>query len=124
MQVQIITWYHHYLQHPGESRLEETICAVMHWKGMRSQIRKHVKTCERCQLGKRHKRKYGHLPPKIATVIPWKQVCVDLIGPYTVKAKDGTILDFMCLIMIDPTTSWFEIMELPLCDVTYVRKGK
>ena len=85
MQSKVVQWYHHYLQHPGENPLEETIVAIMWWRGMRLHIRKHVKTCERCQLGKRHKRKYGHLPPKIAQVVPWNQVCVDLIGPYMIN---------------------------------------
>ena len=102
MQNRVIQWYHHYLQHPGTTRLEETIGAVMYWKDMRHMIQKHTKLCARCQLGKKHKRKYGHLPAKIATIIPWNQVCVDLVGPYTIKAKDGSILDFMCLTMIDP----------------------
>ncbi len=44
---------------------------------------------------------------------PWKALCVDLIGPYTLKGKDGSSIDFMCLTMIDPATSWFEIVELP-----------
>ena len=44
--------------------------------------------------------------------------------PYTIKAKDGTILDFMCLTMIDPATGWFEITELPNKDVVYVRRGE
>ncbi len=39
-------------------------------------------------------------------------MCVDLIGPYTLKDKDGTEIDFMCLTMIDPASSWFEIVEL------------
>ncbi len=34
------------------------------------------------------------------------------IGPYTLKGKDGTQIDFMCITMIDPATSWFEIVEL------------
>jgi hypothetical protein len=38
---------------------------------------------------------------------------VDLIGPYTLKGKDGIEIDFMCLAMIDPASSWFEIVELP-----------
>ena len=37
---------------------------------------------------------------------------MDLIGPYTLKSKDGTQIDFMCVTMIDPATSWFEIMEM------------
>jgi hypothetical protein len=41
-------------------------------------------------------------------------LCVDLIGPYTLKGKDGKVIDFMALTMIDPTTSWFKIVELPL----------
>ena len=30
MQTNIVKWYHHYLQHPGETRLEETLKATMH----------------------------------------------------------------------------------------------
>jgi hypothetical protein len=32
---------------------------------------------------------------------------------HTYKGKDGRSIDFMCLIMIDPATSWFEIVKLP-----------
>ena len=59
---------------------------VMAWN--MSTHKKHVKACRRCQLGKRHKRKYGHTPPKIAHTIPWNQGCVGLMGLYTTKAKD------------------------------------
>ncbi len=58
----------------------------------------------------------------------WKALCVDLIGPYTLKSKDGLSIDVMCLTMIDPATSWFEIVELPTIDqemtVPLVGKGK
>jgi hypothetical protein len=60
----------------------------------------------------RHSQKYGHLPPKLVITTPWKALCVDLIGPYTLKGKDGLSIDFMCLTMIDPTTSCLEIVEL------------
>ena len=43
---------------------------------------------------------------------------MDLIGPYTLKGKDGTDIDFMCLTMIDPASSWFEIVELPVTTET------
>jgi hypothetical protein len=39
---------------------------------------------------------------------------VDPIGPYTLKGKDMTVIDCMCITMIDPVTSWFEIAELPM----------
>ena len=41
---------------------------------------------------------------------------MDLIGPYTLKDKDKTEIDFMCLTIIDPATSWLEIVELPVVD--------
>jgi hypothetical protein len=47
---------------------------------------------------------------------PWHTLCVNLIGPYTINGKDGTVLDFMCLTMIDLATSWFEIVELPVLE--------
>jgi hypothetical protein len=54
---------------------------------------------------------------------------VDLIGPYTHKGKDGSSIDFICLTMIDPATSWFEIVELPtvtklMAVSTMGKKGK
>jgi hypothetical protein len=87
--------------------------SVMYWKGMRTTIRKHVKSCRSCQVNKRCSQKYGHLPPKLVITTPWKVLCVDLIGPYTLRGKGGSSIDFMCLTMINPTTSWFEIVELP-----------
>jgi hypothetical protein len=45
---------------------------------------------------------------------PWEALCVNLVGPYTLKGKNGSAIDFMALTMIDPASSWFEIVELPL----------
>jgi len=45
--------------------------------------------------------------------IPWEALYVNLIGPYTLKGKDGSSIDFMALTMIDPASSWLEVMGLP-----------
>ncbi len=108
-----VSWYHQYLQHPGHSRLEETMRSMMYWKGMCATIRRYVKTCRSCQFNKRHSQKYGHLPLKLVITTPWRALCVDLIGPYTLKGQDVSCIDFMCLTMINPATSWFKIVELP-----------
>jgi hypothetical protein len=113
LQHRAVSWYHHYLQHPGHSRLEETMRSVMYWKGMRGTIRSYVKSCRSRQVNKRHSQKYRHVPLKLVITIPSKALCVDLIGPYTLNGKDGSSIDFMCLTMIDPATNWFEIVELP-----------
>jgi hypothetical protein len=89
----------------------------MYWKGKCTTIQRYIKTCRSCHVNKRHSQKYGHLPPKLAITTPWKVLCVDLIGPYTLKEQDGSSIDFMCLTMIDFTTSWFEIVELPTVDL-------
>ena len=69
----VVKWYHHYLQHHGHSRLEETMRSVMYWKGMRTTIRKYVKSCRSCQVNKRYSQKYGHLPPKLVITLPGKR---------------------------------------------------
>jgi hypothetical protein len=86
----------------------------MYWEGMHTTIRSLTKSCKTCQTKKKRKLKYGHLPSRTVIAVPWRVLCVDLIGPYTLKGKDGTIIDFMALTMINPKTSWFEVVELPL----------
>jgi hypothetical protein len=81
---------------------------------MRTSIRSLTKSCRACQVNKKRKLKYGHLPPKTLITVPCRALCVDLVGPYTLKSKDGTIIDLMALTMIDPATSWFKVVELPL----------
>ena len=81
-------------------------------------VQSHIKNCHRCQMNKCNKNKYGKLPPKLAITNPWEALCVDLIGPYTLKGKDKTQIDFMCITMIDPATSWFKIVELPVSQLS------
>ena len=71
-----------------------------------------VKNCCTCQVNKGHIHKYGKLPATLVITNPWEALYVDLIGPYTLKGKDGTEIDYLCLIMIDPASSWFEVVEL------------
>ena len=113
LQWQATMWYHHYLQHPGHGGLEGTMNAAIYWKGMQPTIQSIIKSCKSCQVNKTRTRKYGHLPPKIVISTPW-ELCVDLIGLYTLKGSDGSAIDFMALTMIGPALSWFELVELPL----------
>jgi hypothetical protein len=50
LQVRAVKWYHQYLQHPGHTRLEETMNAAMYWKGMRTTIRSLTKSCRSYKL--------------------------------------------------------------------------
>ncbi len=125
LQHRAVSWYHHYLQQPGHLRLGKTMRPMMYWKDMHNTILSYIKSCTSCQINKRHSKKYGRVLPKLVKTTPWRAICIDLIGPCTLKCKDGSSIDFMCFTMIDPETSWFEIVELPtVTKLTVSTKGK
>ena len=105
-------WYHLNLLHPGETRMELTLGQHFYWKGMRTSIKQTCAACRVCQRQKKRLIKYGTLPPKQPDVIPWKTLCIDLIGPYQFGDKEDAIT-LQCLTMIDPATGWFEITDIP-----------
>ena len=73
----------------------------------------YVTVCDLCQRFKKQKKSYGHLPPKDAEATPWRILCVDLIGPYTISRKKGKPFILSEVKMIDTSTNWFEIAEIP-----------
>ena len=112
LQERIIAWYHQYLCHPGQTRLEATIRQLFVWSGIRRQTQRHVSKCRQCQLCKGNPKNYGHLPAKEAEPsVPWDRVNVDLTGPFTVQTPKGK-QQILLLTAIDPATGWFELKEI------------
>jgi hypothetical protein len=70
LQQHAVAWYHHYLQHPGNTHLEETLCLSTYWKGLRKTVKSHVNKCHSCQVIKCRNHKYGKLPAKLAITTP------------------------------------------------------
>lgn len=72
------------------------------------------------------------LPLKnVGTLVPWQTVHTNLIGPYSLAAKtilqtDGLLikkeLSLSCM-TIDPTSGWFEIVQVPNCQHAYVKSS-
>ena len=124
LQRRIVAWYHEYLAHPGQTRLEATIRQLYTWPKLREHVHEHCRTCDKCQLFKKQRKKYGHLPPKEAETTPWKRVNVDLIGPYTIKLlndpKDTKPRELRAMTMIDPVTGWFKIKAIMKPDAATV----
>ena len=85
----IINWCHEFLCHPGETRTEQSIRTCYTWPNIATDVKNIVKHCRECKLNKKQRRKYGHLPAKLAEATPWKFVQVDLIGPYKILTKKG-----------------------------------
>eukprot|EP00804_Cyclotella_cryptica_P008310 CCRYP_016501-RA/>CCRYP_016501-RA protein AED:0.22 eAED:0.21 QI:0/0/0/1/0/0/2/0/361 len=84
LQHRAVCWYHHNLQHPGHTGLEETLRAAMYWKGIQNTVSKCVINCHAYQVKKRHMHKYEKLPTKFVITNPWEVLCVDIVGPYTI----------------------------------------
>jgi hypothetical protein len=61
---------------------------------------------------RKHLRKYGTLPEKDAEAEPREKLCVDMVGPYTIKSFGAEDLTLWCVTMIDPATGWFEMKEV------------
>ena len=114
VQQHLTEWYHTMLCHPGETRTEQTIRQHYYWKDLRGTVHDICSKCDRCQRTKKKTIKYGHLPEKAAQAEPWDVLCVDLIGPYKIDVPGKSQpLVLHCLTMIDPATSWFEIVAIP-----------
>jgi hypothetical protein len=47
-----VSWYHHYLQHQGQSPLKETMRSMMYWEGMSNTVWSYIKSCKSCQINK------------------------------------------------------------------------
>jgi hypothetical protein len=112
LQKTIVSWYHTQLCHPGETRTEQSIRQHFWFTNLREVVHEVCKKCIICQRTKLSFKKYGHLPAKVAESEPWEILCVDLIGPYTIKRKGKEPLKLWCITMIDPATSWFEMKEI------------
>jgi hypothetical protein len=113
LQQKVVTWYHNTLCHSGETRTEQTIRQHFWWSNLRDLVHRTCSKCDTCQRTKRTSKKYGHLPAKEAEADPWDVLCVDLIGPYTIKRRGKKNLTLWCVTMIDPATGWFEMKEIP-----------
>ena len=108
----VINWYHHFLCHPGASRLVDTIGLIMTWSSLNTDFSEYTRMCPTCQRKKKGKNKYGRLLAKVAEVVPFDVLCVDLIGPYTVTLTKKQTVTLNVMMFIDPETSWFEICEV------------
>ena len=113
----VLNWYHHYLQHPSATRMAKTLGLVVYWPNMSKDIRQLCTMCNLCQPAKRTKTKYGKLPQRDLEMRPWHTVCVDCIGPFSIKTKDDEgnthKQTVRTLTIIDPATGWFKIGHIP-----------
>ena len=101
-----------YLLHHGMDITKAMLCQNLYWPSIRTAIRKEVTNFGTYQRKKRSNIKYVKLPSKESVEIPCNKICVYIIGPYSIIRKvNKENLNLKVLIMIDPVTGWFEIMQ-------------
>ena len=81
--------------------MEQTLRQYLWWPNLRNEVHEVCTKCHLCQKTKCTGKKYGHLPPKEAETIPWDVLCVDLIGPYTIKRRGKKNLTLWCVTSYD-----------------------
>lgn len=108
---QAIQWYHLALGHIGISRLYDTMHQHLYHPDLRNRIDDLVSHCQDCQKQKNSTRGYGLLAPRQAAAHPWREVAVDLIGPWKLDINNVQVL-FSALTIIDTTTNLVELVRL------------
>ena len=107
----LVEWYHTMLVHPGVHRLYNTLRQHYTWPKMLTHIQQYTKRCKPCQLGKRGLKGYGEIPLKDVETEPWKDIAVDLSGPWQ-TVVDNKEVNFHTLTIIDVFTGWVEIIPI------------
>jgi hypothetical protein len=108
---ELVNWFHLTLNHCGLYQLLTTIRMHLYHPRLRCVTERITQECDVCQHQKLTGPQYAHLPPCKTALLPWKEVALDLIGPWTVK-KGQEVYDFYSLTCIDPVTNFTDAIGL------------
>jgi hypothetical protein len=78
---------------------------------LRSVAERITENCDACQGEKLPGPQYGHMPPQEANILPWEEVALDLIGPWTIKVA-AEAYKFYALTCIDTVTNFPDAIRL------------
>jgi len=106
-----VRWYHLSLGHIGQNRLFDTMNQHLYHPDMRTVVEDIVTKCDACQRRKAVLRGHGENAPREALTHPWREVAVDLIGPWELTI-DGREITFQALTIIDTVTNLTEIIRV------------
>ena len=87
--------------------LQATIMHFCH-SNLRTRIESTVKSCDTCQCFKLTGKAYGMLPPREASLTPWQEIAVDLIGPWNISVNIALMLN--ALTIVDTVTNLVELI--------------
>lgn len=109
----LVEWYHQVTVHStGMDKLEAMVSKHFVHPQLRNIVRSVIDDCQICPQVKTGGRQYGELAPRDAPIIPWHEVHLDCIGPWSIKLNDITF-EFNALTMIEPVFNLIEIVRIP-----------
>ena len=106
-----IRWYHLALSHVGGSRLYDTTRMHFYNPKLKARIEDIVQRCDVCQRQKLTGRGHGETAPREAALLPWSNIAVDLIGPWTVEIGKEKVT-YNALTIIDMVTNLVEVVRI------------
>jgi transposase InsO family protein len=106
-----VRWYHLALGHCGSTRLNDTMQMHFYHQRLRQVCEEEVGRCDICQRHKHVGRGHGKAASREAPLLPWQEIAVDLIGPWTLQLGNHQ-LRFSALTMIDTVTNLVEAVRL------------
>ena len=112
LQEPAILWYHIVMGHGGATRLYQAINQFFFSPRLKARVEELVTTCDSCQRNKNMGPGYGHLPPRNDTSIPWEEIAIDLIGPWTIQIPYIGELSISALTAIDTATGLAELVRI------------
>jgi transposase InsO family protein len=102
-----ITWYHHIMGHVDSSQEYNSIRSIFWFPHMCRRIDAYVHSCDTCQRYKDAGQGQGELPPREDTSVPFEEVTVNLVGPWSINIE-GNTLEIQALTIIDIATTLSE----------------
>ena len=112
----ILSWFHTSAQHPGITKMYQSLRPLVYWSTLHADIISFVNSCHPCQLFKSTSKQYGLLVSSLNSSTPFKNIAIDILGPFTFTNIDED--DFendestYCLTIIDICTRWIELIPL------------
>ena len=107
----VVRWYHLSLGHIGTSRLYDTLRMHFFPPRRKQACEREVQRCDSCQRYKNVGRGHGDLTSREVTLLPWRDVAVDLIGPWTLRIQQREVV-FQALTIIDTVTNLVEVVRI------------
>jgi transposase InsO family protein len=106
-----IQWYHLATSHLGQIRLFDTMSMTFYHPKLRESMNFMIQRCAVCQRYKNVQCGHGDTAPRAASLLPWSEVAVETIGPWTLEVATERVT-FCALTIIDLVTNLVEIVRL------------